>query len=330
MAIVDAREPGALAEAARRLAAGELVAFPTETVYGLGAHAGNPDALAAIYARKGRPLDHPVIVHVAVGARLDSWADPVPTVASRLVERFWPGPLTLVMKRAAQVPPAVSAGQSTIGLRSPAHPVARALLAEFTRIIPGAGIAAPSANRFGRISPTTAAHVRAEFDDDLFVLDGGPCAVGIESTILDLSRLDEAGPAILRPGAITAADLEHLLGRAITSGQSDLAPRVSGSLAAHYAPRKPLRLCSAAQIADAGLDIAVWSFPGAPPARSLMWRVAPRDPVHYAQRLYAVLREMDASAAREIWIEEPPRELAWMAVRDRLVRAATGSGSEPN
>src|SRR5690554_3204783 len=202
-----------LEQAARRLAEGRLVAFPTETVYGLGADAENPTAIAQIYAAKGRPSDHPVIVHLAPGADLSYWSDHVPPSAYALVEAFWPGPLTLILPRAPNIPSAVSGGQRSVGLRCPAHPVAQALLRRFAELKGGqGGVAAPSANLFGQVSPTRAEHVRAEFaklsDDQLLILEGGSAEVGIESTIVDLSRLDQGvGPVILRPGHITAAEI---------------------------------------------------------------------------------------------------------------------------
>ncbi|TYZ49343.1 threonylcarbamoyl-AMP synthase, partial [Ralstonia solanacearum] len=224
-----------LDEAARRLEAGELVAFPTETVYGLGADAENPQAIARIYALKGRPSNHPVIVHVVDGADLTYWADDVPGIALQLVEAFWPGPLTLILKRAPHIPAAVAGGQDSVGLRCPSHPVAQALLSRFKR--GRGGIAAPSANKFGQVSPTTAQHVRDEFGDAVFVLEGDGVDVGIESTIVDLSRLDQGvGPVLLRPGAITPEDIGRVTG-VMPLLPDGAAPRASGTLRAHYAPR---------------------------------------------------------------------------------------------
>src|SRR5690606_4227680 len=237
----------ALDDAVRRLAEGGLVAFPTETVYGLGADAENPQAIARIYQAKGRPSNHPVIVHVAPDADLTYWARSVPAAARALVQAFWPGPLTLILPRAPGIPAAVSGGQDSIGLRCPSHPVAQELLRRFAALKGGqGGVAAPSANKFGQVSPTQAAHVRNEFPeldaDALLVLEGGPSQVGIESTIVDLSRLEEGvGPVLLRPGHVTAQDLAAVLG--VTPSSPDTgAPRVSGSLKAHYAPRTPLQL----------------------------------------------------------------------------------------
>lgn len=324
-----------IARALRLLREGELVAFPTETVYGLGADASNPLAVAKIFAAKGRPADHPLIVHLAGAASLDDWARDVPDAARRLAAAFWPGPLTLILKRSTKAPDAVTGGQDTVGLRVPNHPLALALLSAFE-----GGIAAPSANRFGRISPTTAAHVRAELGAAVsLVLDGGPCTVGIESTIVDLSR---GAPVLLRPGAITAADIAAVLGAVLggTTQQSSentlgmVAPRVSGSLAAHYAPSSPLRLVAAADVAAAtraalaeGRRVAVLSRTLRPfAATGLSWHAAPAAAAGYAHELYATLRRLDASGADLILVETPPPDAAWQAVADRLQRAACGSG----
>jgi L-threonylcarbamoyladenylate synthase len=324
--VVPGGDAGAIASAAGRLRAGGLVAFPTETVYGLGADAGNDAAVEAIYRIKGRPASHPVIVHVPADTDLSAWASEVPRVAQALIERYWPGPLTLILHRAAGVGARVSAGQESIGLRSPDHPIAQALLEEFCAGVSKRGIAAPSANRFGRISPTTAGHVREEFGDELMILDGGPCRVGIESTILDLSRYRTLGAVLLRPGGISAMALAELLGAPPRSPDAS-APRVAGSLAAHYAPRTTLRLCDAAALRDVPESVAVWAFGDAPTARALPWRVAPDDAARYAHELYATLRELDASGATEIWVESPPDVPAWTAILDRLSRAQSGSGA---
>ncbi|MYN13205.1 threonylcarbamoyl-AMP synthase [Pusillimonas sp. TS35] len=331
---------GMLAEGARRLAQGRLVAFPTETVYGLGADAENPAAIAAIYAAKGRPSNHPVIVHVSPEADLSYWASSIPAQARALIQAFWPGPLTLILPRAAHVPAAVSGGQDSVGLRCPSHPVAQALLREFARLKPSGqgGVAAPSANKFGQVSPTLAAHVRAEFpeldDEALLVLEGGPSRVGIESTIVDLSRLGQGiGPVLLRPGGITAAQLAEVLGCEPMRPDA-AAPRVSGSLKAHYAPRTPLSIVTREAIeqmarrGSAGHAVAVvFDSPpqaGAPTAgkQALSWHVCPRDPETYARNLYAMLRELDAQGYRHIYLEAPPRDEAWRAVNDRIGRAA--------
>ena len=231
------------------LQAGELVAFPTETVYGLGADAANPEAVAKIFAAKGRPADHPLIVHLAGHDAVDHWAEQVPAVAWELMETFWPGPLTLILKKQSWVPDAVTGGQDTVGLRVPGHPVALELLRRFAAITgEHAGIAAPSANRFGRISPTTAAHVEEELGEQIsLILDGGPCKVGIESTIVDCSREE---PAILRPGHILPEHLAAVFGRQVAIQTATGAPRVSGSLVAHYAPQTPMRVVAGSRLLD--------------------------------------------------------------------------------
>jgi L-threonylcarbamoyladenylate synthase len=318
--------------AVERLRAGRLVAFPTETVYGLGADAHNVAALAEIFRAKGRPPNHPLIVHLARDADLSAWTTDLPPLAVRLIERFWPGPLTLILKRAPSVPAEAAGGQDTIGLRCPDHPLALALLAAFNASAPARqrGIAGPSANRFGHVSPTTAAHVAAEFPgEDIYILDGGACLVGIESTILDVSRLDgpAARPVLLRPGAIAAELLAEVIGEVpgragVVAGQ----PRVSGSLAAHYAPRTPMTLLDGAHLSGMPVDdqVAVWSFSLAP--RGKLWRVAPAEASAYARQLYARLRELDQLGASHILIERPPSGPDWVALHDRLGRAETGSG----
>ncbi len=322
--------PREIIEAVRRLAAGELVGLPTETVYGLAADAENAQAVAKIYAAKGRPADHPVIVHIHRVADLGHWASDVPEPARKLAAAFWPGPLTLILPRKPGVADACAGGQSTIGLRCPSHPVAQAVLAIFKG--GQGGLAAPSANRFGRISPTTAAHVHAELGDDLLVLDGGACAVGIESTIVDCTAQP---PRILRPGQLQAADIAQTLGVAEADllRPADSAPRVAGVLPSHYAPRTPLQWCSREQInarweidADAGRRIGVLAFPPQPHAPHSSWVTLPADPAAYAQQLYAVLRKLDAAGLEEICVEVLPPSPAWLALRDRLTRAVRGSG----
>lgn len=326
--------------AAERLVAGRLVAFPTETVYGLGADAADPEAVARIFAAKGRPSDHPLIVHVPPDADLLQWAREVPPAAMRLIDRFWPGPLTLILPRREGVGAAAAGGQDSIGLRCPSHPVAQRLLRRYAEVLEASrdrssgsgrpiGIAAPSANRFGRVSPTRAAHVVAEFerastsdaDADIFVVDGGDCEVGIESTIVDCSRLASVGPVLLRPGSVTAAMLAEVLG-AMPAAPDDAAPRASGTFASHYAPSTPVRLVDAAMLIDVPDDVAVWSWSMAPPTGRAGWRRAPEDAVRYAHELYAVLRDLDARGARAIWIERPPGRGEWVGVCDRLSRAA--------
>lgn len=316
-----------IARAAGLLRAGELVALPTETVYGLGADASNPTATLRIFTAKNRPADHPLIVHLADAAQLPEWAAEVPPEAHALARAFWPGPLTMILRKHPAVNTVVTGGQDTIGLRVPDHPVALDLLRSF-----GGGIAAPSANRFGRISPTTARHVDEELGDAVaLILDGGACAVGIESTIIDLSR---DTPVILRPGMIGRAALAAVIGREVllrgeTRGAAGT-PRVSGALAAHYAPRTPMRMIDRAALAAAPADCAVLTHAAETlPGRFAMAIDAPFDAAGYAQDLYANLRALDASGAREILVETLPQEPAWDAVLDRLGRAVTGSGAEP-
>lgn len=303
-----------IAAAVAALRRGECIGLPTETVYGLAADARNPAAVARIFALKGRPADHPVIIHLPVGAALDDYAIAVPEAARRLAAAFWPGPLTLILRRAAWVPDAVTGGQDTVGLRMPAHPVAQAVLGAF-----GGGLAAPSANRFGHISPTTAAHVRGEFGDALpIVLDGGASAVGIESTIVDLSG---TAPRILRPGMLGAAAIEAVIGP--LSSDASAAPRVSGALEKHYAPRAPLRLLPRERLVEAGAArvLALEALPAGSDGLAL-----PADPVAYAAGLYAALRTLDGSDRREIRVELPPEGRDWEAIHDRLRRAAAGAG----
>jgi L-threonylcarbamoyladenylate synthase len=316
---------GAIADAARRLANGGVVAFPTETVYGLGADATNVHAVAKIFLLKGRPQDHPLIVHVAGRGEIDRWAVDVPAGARTLAERFWPGPLTLVLRKAASLPPLVTGGQETVGLRCPSHPDAQALLREFGRVGSGA-VAAPSANKFGHVSPTTADHVRDEFGPDLCILDGGPCEVGLESTILDLSRGD---PVLLRPGAITREDIATTLG--IPPRDRDAhAPRASGTLETHYAPHTALVLLEPAALEAELVDranVAVLALrEPLPTANVTSWITAPSDPARYGHDLYANLRRLDASGAKRILVEGPPLDAGWEAVNDRLSRAAAGAG----
>jgi len=321
--------PAAIARAADELIAGRLVAFPTETVYGLGADAANPDAVAKIYRLKGRPADHPLIVHVrdsAAARRWAVWSDD----AERLSHAFWPGPLTLILERLPAACAAACGGQSTIGIRAPAHPVSLRLLEAFAER-GGSAIAAPSANRFGRISPTRAQHVQDDLGaDSPLILDGGDCELGLESTIVDLSRVQ---PALLRPGGLSRGAIEQALGRALVAPDA-AAPRVSGALAAHYAPRTRLELVPAsdldarlASLIRAGQRTAVWSR-AKPHAGSALWRAQAADPAVFAHQLYAVLRELDASGADCLLIERPPDGEAWRAICDRLGRAAVGSGSE--
>jgi len=320
-----------LADAVSVLRAGRLVGLPTETVYGLAADASNADAVRKIFAAKGRPADHPLIVHIASASLLDEWAREVPPVAKRLAAAFWPGPMTLILKRQPKVLDVVTGGQDTVGLRVPSHPLALALLKEF-----GGGVAAPSANRFGRISPTTAKHVIEELGDRVsMVFDGGECEVGIESTIIDLSR---GAPVLLRPGRISKEEIARVAGEAVLE-PADVdadAPRASGTLASHYAPSTPVFLLDAVGLYAAaseararGESIAVLArtlIDDAPPPGSV-WQVAPSSAVAYAHRLYASLRWLDQCGAARILLEVPPSSDEWRAIEDRLRRAATPSGT---
>jgi L-threonylcarbamoyladenylate synthase len=342
----DGKQPDAIPQAAERLAAGDLVAFPTETVYGLGARADDDAAVAKIFAAKGRPSEHPLIVHVVDAAHAQVFAREWPPLAERLAAAFWPGPLTLIVPRREGIGAAAAGGQSTIGLRCPAHPLAQALLVECAaRGVPG--LAAPSANRFGRISPTTAAHVADEFGDAVAVLDGGACDVGIESAIVDCSR----GQAVLlRPGALTREALQAAAGIALMDADAD-APRAPGTAAAHYAPRATLRLMPGAALTDA---LAIWCDARAAAPRSaarsrptlavysrtvrlpsgsgdlgLILRSMPTGARAAAFELFAVLREFDALGVGLIWVEQPPPVSEWDGVRDRLQRAAATRPQTP-
>lgn len=308
-----------IAEAIAILQGGGLLAIPTETVYGLAADAYNADAVARIFALKGRPADHPLIVHVADAEDIAAWADAVPDAAYQLAVQFWPGPLTLILKKRAEVPDAVTGGQDTVGLRSPDHPLTIALLRAF-----GGGLAAPSANRFGRISPTSAAHVRDEFGDAAPpILDGGPCSVGIESTIVDLSQNP---PRILREGHIRREQLLPFLPD-VQSGIGSASPRVSGNLDAHYAPRTPMRMLERERLIAAATHemrcvlLALDALPAGTQGLSL-----PARPEAYAHGLYAALRQLDSRDAAHILIEQPPSGPDWLAVNDRIKRALAGAG----
>ncbi|MBK8524473.1 MAG: threonylcarbamoyl-AMP synthase [Betaproteobacteria bacterium] len=324
-----------IAEAVRLLKGGELVGIPTETVYGLGADAANPAAVAKIFAAKGRPADHPLIVHIPGAAHLAHWAREIPDCAWELAEAFWPGPLTLILKRAPGVPDAVTGGQDTVGLRVPGHPVALDLLRAFAAAGGSGGIAAPSANRFGRISPTTAAHVREELGDAVpLVLDGGACAVGIESTILDLSS---GVPVLLRPGHISPTAIEAICGVA-PQAPAGGAPRASGTLEAHYAPQTPMRMVDSARLLDflsgmrhGGSCCGVLCHSQLPQSETTemqphTWKMLPADPVGYAHALYAALRDLDHAGTELIVVEAIPEGPQWAAVADRLRRAVTGAG----
>ena len=352
-----ASTPEFIAACADTIRAGGIIGMPTETVYGLGADADNGSAVAQIFAAKGRPADHPLIVHVAAFdggmSGVAHFCAQVPPFAQQLMAAFWPGPLTLILPRRADVGAAAAGGQNSIGVRCPAHPVAQALLGALRKPRAEAGgdprvvwgIAAPSANRFGRVSPTTAAHVHSEFAalvPDLPILDGGPCTLGIESTIIDCTR---GAPVLLRPGSINSAQVEQACGRPLLSNEELLAqmqpgPRASGTLESHYAPNARVRLMDAKAL-QAALDmlgtdidnptdantatpaIAVYARTALKtPARRIVLRRMPATAAAAAHELFAVLRELDAHGVKLIWVEAPPDTLEWDGVRDRLQRAS--------
>ena len=311
-------------QAAEHIRAGELVAFPTETVYGLGADASNDAAVAKIFAAKGRPSDHPLIVHLASSKQVLDYASSLPPFAERLIKAFWPGPLTVILPRKPGAATAAAGGQNSIGLRCPAHPLAL----EFLKAC-GTGVAGPSANKFGRVSPTTAQHVRQEFDDVLMVLDGGPCKVGIESSIVDCTR---AQPVLLRPGVLTRVQLSAACGQTVLSadGTPDDAPRAPGTLESHYAPNAKVRLMDAKAIQTAldllGADAAHIAIYARSIVRikssQVIYRRMPDDALATAEQLFAVLRDFDAQGVKLIWIEPVPEAAEWDGVRDRLARAS--------
>ena len=356
--ILDGQAPGAIARAAQALRAGELLGLPTETVYGLAADADNAQAIARIFHAKGRPSDHPLIVHVLNEASVAHFAQAVPDFAHALMQTFWPGPLTLILPRRPEVAAAAAGGQNSIGLRCPSHPVAQALLLACQAtvddagqtLVPVWGVAAPSANQFGRVSPTTAAHVQGEFGADLLILDGGSCEVGIESTIIDCTR---GVPVLLRPGAITAEQVQLACGLTVRLPGEMLAPdapapRASGTLESHYAPRAKVRLMDAPALQKAldvlgseldkttsqastvgagqslsGPRIAVYArTPIKSRSAQVLIRRMPMDAAATAQQLFAVLRELDVQGVQLIWIETLPYASEWDGVRDRLQRAS--------
>jgi len=344
-------------EAVQTLRDGGLVAFPTETVYGLGADAKNPEAIKKIFATKGRPSNHPLIVHLAAPDKFDQsqidwvallapWVRDLSEEALKLINAFWPGPLTLVFKKDKSVLNELTGGQDTVAIRAPAHPIAQELLRKFK-----GGVVAPSANRFGKVSPTSAADVRSEFEGmlDLMVLDGGDCEVGIESTIIDLSAGDKA--VLLRPGAITPGEIFAKTGIKIYQPgavQSSLVgneamehlPRVSGSLKAHYAPTTPLRLYASGRVLDAlsefpdtksQVAVVVWDSESSlvledHPSIDAEEITVSSDPITFASRLYRNLRDLDQQGWDLILFPEPPAGEEWDGVRDRLQRACFGSG----
>jgi L-threonylcarbamoyladenylate synthase len=329
----DGRAIEAIQAAAQSLADGNLVAFPTETVYGLGADGLNPNAVENIFKAKGRPSDHPVILHVADIDHARGLVNDWPSAAQRLAEKFWPGPLTLILNRSSRVSDRVTGGQDTVGIRIPSHPVALALLREFGRVGTGV-IAAPSANRFGAVSPTRARDVAQGLGDHLsshdLILDGGDCEVGVESTIVNLSQ---GAPQILRPGGISRQDIEHALGTVLDDPARIRAgaPRVSGSLESHYAPRAKARLLEMPALVASGNAAALQSPAVAVVAlcmhepQGLDSRVRvirmPAQAAAYARCLYATLNDLDQQGSDLLLIERPPESAQWEAVRDRLQRA---------
>ncbi len=323
----------AIAQAAQALHDAQLVGLPTETVYGLAANATDDAAVAKIFVAKGRPSDHPLIVHVASVAQVPLFAVQVPDFAQKLMAAFWPGPLTLILPRKSGVATASAGGQDSIGLRCPSHPVAQALL-QAAWALGVSGVSAPSANRFGRVSPTTAAHVQSELGSDLLILDGGDCEVGIESTIIDCTRGE---PVLLRPGQITRAQIEAACGRAVrgkdapqeVSGQA--APRASGTLESHYAPRAKVRLMTAQDINAKLLalgphanNLGLWTNerPEVSAGAGVLWREQATTAEKAAHDLFSVLRDLDARGVTQIWVQQPPDTPEWEGVRDRLQRAA--------
>jgi len=366
--ILDIHHPESLGRSERALRAGELLGLPTETVYGLAADACNMRAVAAIFAAKGRPANHPLIVHVAdldgglSGARY--FARDIPPFALQLMQAFWPGPLTLILPRRLDVGADAAGGQDSIGLRCPAHAAAQAVLRALRHSAQGSlvwGLAAPSANRFGRVSPTTAQHVESEFNGDrpanapdgLLILDGGPCEVGIESTIVDCTR---GAPVLLRPGAISLADMAQACGERIRlpNEVAQAAPRASGTLAAHYAPNAPVRLLDTAALqsalqagstqrratagrigvfmrtrpALAGSEAALYQGGAGASTAQLVLRAMPADATRAAQQLFATLRALDDAGVSEIWVEAVPDALEWAGVADRLQRASVAHPHE--
>jgi len=365
--ILPGNAPESIAQAAHCIAAGGLVGLPTETVYGLAANADDDAAVAQIFAAKGRPVDHPLIVHVADASAVAHYASEVPAFARQLMQAFWPGPLTLILPRRPGVANAAAGGNPTIGLRCPSHPVAQALLNALIHraqipihLQPGKrankqlesdpndsdrndlvwGVAAPSANQFGRVSPTTAQHVQGEFGDALMILDGGACTVGIESTIIDCTR---GQPVLLRPGAITPAQVQAACGLRVVSKDDVLtkhapAPKASGTLASHYAPKAQVRLMTAQELQTAldllgagssdkapkgGYLVAVYARARLKTANAqVLCQRMPDDAAATAQQLFAVLRAFDAQGVKLIWIESPPAISEWDGVRDRLQRAS--------
>ena len=328
--ILDGTLDASVQAAAETLQAGKLLGLPTETVYGLAADSDNDAAVAQIFSAKGRPANHPLIVHVADAAAITRYAKQVPVFAQQLIDAFWPGPLTLILPRLPDAAKASTGGQDSVGLRCPSHSVAHAVLKACQALNPPVwGVSAPSANKFGRVSPTTAQHVATEFGDDLLVLDGGACEVGIESTIVDCTR---GVPVLLRPGAITRDDIERACGTRPLSKEELPAhtPRASGTLLAHYAPNAKVRLMDAKRLQSAlemlgseGKNIAVYHrSPLRCTSPAIHLRAMPQQALATAHELFGTLRDFDEIGAQLIWIETPPDTADWEGVRDRLQRAA--------
>ena len=326
MGIENGLDPAVIDRAARHIVAGELVAFATETVYGLGARADDEQAVARIFAAKGRPADHPLIVHVSDAAAVANFADDVPASARQVMQTFWPGPVSVVLRRRPQMARAAAGGLPTLALRCPSHPVAQALLRRCAELgVPG--IAAPSANRFGRVSPTRASHVLQEFGAQLMVLDGGPCEEGIESAIIDCST---DAPRLLRPGSLPRERLQAALGLTLGDARAG-SPRVSGSLESHYAPDAELCLAAADDMATVvaacqqrhgAAAVAVLARECPPGIASDAFVVMPDNAAQAARELFDTLRRFDAAGRRAVCIETPPEDSLWEGVRDRLRRAA--------
>ena len=328
--IISGSNPLHVQQAVDALCAGELLGLPTETVYGLAADACNENAVAKIFQAKGRPSNHPLIVHVAHADSVKKFASDIPDFAQKLMAQFWPGPLTLILPRREEMAAAAAGGQNSVGLRCPSHPVAHEVLKACAA--KGVwGVAAPSANLFGCVSPTSAAHVQSEFGDSLLILDGGECEVGIESSIVDCTR---GVPVLLRPGQISRTQIEQACGLKLVNPEAlySEAPRASGTLESHYAPKAKVRLMTSGEWQQAlqalgphAQNLALWSVQK--PSYELMdsgllWRAMPKDATHAAHDLFSVLRDFDSRGVQTIWIETPPQTPDWEGVRDRLNRAA--------
>ena len=328
--IISGNNPLHVQQAVDALCAGELLGLPTETVYGLAADANNKTAVAKIFQAKGRPSNHPLIVHVAYADSVKKFASDIPDFAQKLMSQFWPGPLTLILPRQPEMAAAATGGQNSVGLRCPSHPVAHEVLKACAA--KGVwGLAAPSANLFGRVSPTSAAHVQFEFGDALLILDGGKCEVGIESTIVDCTR---GVPVLLRPGQISRTQIEKACALKLVNPEtlSSEAPRASGTLESHYAPKAKVRLMTSGEWQQAlqalgphVQNLALWSVQK--PSYELMgsgllWRAMPEDATHAAHDLFSVLRDFDSRGVQTIWIETPSQTPDWEGVRDRINRAA--------